>query len=140
MNLRFDYSNSGISALEVDGMKALVEAAHNTLHNKTGLGNDYLGWVDLPVDYDKDEFAKVKAAAKSIQEKADVLVVIGIGGSYLGAKSAIEALTNSFYNLQDQADRKGPQVIFAGHTISGPYLAPSCKLSDGTDGSPTLMA
>ncbi len=133
MSLSFDYSNSGILEHEVAGLAPLVEAAHKTLHDGTGLGNDYLGWVDLPVNYDKDEFDRVKAAAKKIQEKADVLVVIGIGGSYLGAKAAIEALSNSFYNLQDKFERKGPQVLFAGHTISGTYLSQLVKFLEGKD-------
>lgn len=120
--MKFDYSNSSIKAHEMQGFAKMIEAVHESLHSRTGLGSDFLGWVDLPVDYNKEEFDRIKVAAKSIQEKADVLVVIGIGGSYLGAKAAIEALSNSFYNMQDKASRKGPQVIFAGHTISGTYL------------------
>ncbi len=133
MSLVFDYSNSSIFDHEVKGMKSMVEAAHKSLHEGTGLGKDYLGWVDLPVNYDKTEFAKIKEAAKKIQDKADVLVVIGIGGSYLGAKAVISALSNSFYNLQDKADRKGPQVLFAGHTISGTYLSQLVKFLENKD-------
>jgi len=133
MNLKFDYSNSSVLDHELQGFEALVEAAHNTLHNGTGLGSDYRGWIDLPVDYDKNEFEKIKQAAKVIQEKADVLVVVGIGGSYLGAKATIESLSNSFYNMQSNEDRKGPQVIFAGHTISGTYLSQMVKYLEGKD-------
>lgn len=122
MNLKFDYSNASIKAHELDGMAPLVKAAHEMLHSKSGLGNDFLGWIDLPVDYDKAEFARIKEAAAKIQQKADVLVVIGIGGSYLGAKATIDALSNNFYNLQGKEDRKGPQILFAGNNISGTYL------------------
>jgi len=118
----FDYSKSSIKQHEIQGFSKLIETVHKSLHDKDGLGSDFLGWIDLPKDYDKKEFARIKVAAKSIQEQADVLVVIGIGGSYLGAKAAIEALSNSFYNMQDKASRRGPQIIFAGHTISGTYL------------------
>ena len=99
-NLVFDYSKAMpfISQAEFDGMKDYVKAAHNMLHNGTGAGNDFLGWVDLPVNYDKEEFARIKNAADKIRSDSDVLIVIGIGGSYLGARAAIEMLSNSFYN------------------------------------------
>lgn len=133
MSLRFDYSNSSVLEHELQGFEKMVGAAHTMIHDGSGLGNDYLGWVDLPVNYDKAEFEKVKAAAKKIQDTCDVLVVIGIGGSYLGAKAAIDALSNSFYNLQAKEDRKGPQVIFAGHTISGTYLSQLVSFLEGKD-------
>lgn len=133
MSLKLDYSRSSVANHELQGFEKMVEAAHTMLHDKTGLGNDFLGWVDLPVNYDKDEFARIKTAAKTIQDKADVLVVIGIGGSYLGAKSTIEALSDSFYNMQAAEDRKGPQVIFAGHTISGTYLSQLLKFLEGKE-------
>ena len=82
-------------------MKKLTLDAKETLVSKTGAGNDFLGWIDLPVDYDKEEFARIKAAAKKIQNDSDVLLVIGIGGSYLGARAAIEFLSHSFYNVPD---------------------------------------
>lgn len=96
----FDYSKAGcfIADHEVEAMKPLAEAAAKTLTEKTGAGNDFLGWIDLPVDYDKEEFARIKAAAKKIQEDSEVLLVIGIGGSYLGARAAIEFLRHGFYN------------------------------------------
>lgn len=133
MNLSFDYSNSGVTANEMQGFEKLVETAHHMLHAGNGLGSDYLGWLDLPVAYDKEEFARIKAAAKLIQEKADVLVVVGIGGSYLGAKAAIEALSNSFYNMQSNDERKGPQILFAGHTISGTYLNQMIKFLENKE-------
>lgn len=123
MKLALDYSRSSVASHELDAFAPLVKVAHDMLHEQSGLGKDFLGWVDLPVDYDKAEFARIKAAAKKIQDKAEVLVVIGIGGSYLGAKAAIDALSNNFYNLQSAEDRKGPQILFAGHNISGTYLS-----------------
>lgn len=133
MNIKVDYSRTMVADHELQGFEKMVETAHDMLHNKTGLGSDYLGWVNLPENYDKEEFARVKEAAKRINETADVLVVIGIGGSYLGAKAAIEALSDSFYNMQDKANRKGSQIIFAGHTISGTYLKQLVAFLEGKD-------
>ena len=97
----FDYSKAAsfIKDHEVDSMKKLAEDAKELLVSKTGAGNDFLGWIDLPVDYDKDEFARIKKAAAKIQSDSEVLLVIGIGGSYLGARAAIEFLRHSFYAL-----------------------------------------
>ena len=100
---------------EVAYMQETINQAHNKLHNGTGAGNDFLGWVDLPVNYDKDEFARIKEAAKKIQSDSDVLVVIGIGGSYLGASAAIEMLTNNFYNSMSKDKRKTPAIFYAGN-------------------------
>ena len=120
----FDYSKTAgfISAEEVKNMKAGVECAKEVLTSKTGAGNDFLGWIDLPVDYDKDEFARIKKAAAKIQSDSDVLLVIGIGGSYLGARAAIEFLTHSFYNVLDKGTRKTPQIFFVGNSISSKYI------------------
>ena len=120
----FDYSNTAgfISAEEVKNMKAGVECAKEVLTSRTGAGNDFLGWIDLPVDYDKDEFARIKKAAAKIQSDSDVLLVIGIGGSYLGARAAIEFLTHSFYNVLDKGTRKTPQIFFVGNSISSKYI------------------
>lgn len=85
---------------ELEKMAAMVKGAHETLHNGTGAGSDFLGWVDLPVNYDKDEFSRIKKAAEKIKGNSDALIVIGIGGSYLGARAAIEMLNNNFYNVQ----------------------------------------
>ncbi len=97
-----------------------IAAAHTLLENRSGAGNDFLGWLDLPVNYDKEEFARIQAAAKRIRESCDVLVVIGIGGSYLGARAAIEFLNSPFYN---QLRKPGtPEILFCGNNISGDYL------------------
>ena len=122
MAIRFDYSKSGIDADELARMQALTMAAHTELAERSGAGNDFLGWVNLPTDYDQEEFARIKQAARRIQEKADVLVVIGIGGSYLGAKAVIDALNNYFYNWQSKEKRRTPQIVYAGNNISGTYL------------------
>lgn len=120
----FDYSKAGsfISEEEIGYMKKLTLDAKETLVSKNGAGNDFLGWIDLPVDYDKEEFARIKAAAKKIQSDSDVLLVIGIGGSYLGARAAIEFLSHSFYNVLDKSVRKTPEIYFCGNSISSTYL------------------
>jgi len=110
-----------VSCEEMENIKASVEMAEEILNKKTGAGNDFLGWLDLPVNYDKEEFARIKKAAAKIQSNSDVLVVVGIGGSYLGVKAAIEMLTDSFYNYSP--DRKTPMIIYAGNSISSSYLA-----------------
>ncbi len=124
-NISLDYSKAlgAFRPEELDIIAGQVKEAHETLTNKTGAGNDFLGWVNLPNDYDKEEYARIKAAAEKIRNKAEVLIVIGIGGSYLGAKAAIDLFTNSFYNVQSAEDRKAPQIFFAGNSISSTYLA-----------------
>ena len=120
----FDYSkaNAFISAEEVELMKKLTLDAKDVLVSKTGAGNDFLGWIDLPVDYDKEEFDRIKKAAAKIQNDSEVLLVIGIGGSYLGARAAIEFLGHSFANVVDKSIRKSPEIYFCGNSISSTYL------------------
>ena len=120
----FDYSKTGtfISADEVAFMKKLTLDAKDLLVSKTGAGNDFLGWIDLPVDYDKEEFARIKKAAAKIQSDSEVLLVIGIGGSYLGARAAMEFLGHSFANIVDKSVRKAPEIYFCGNSISSTYL------------------
>ena len=141
-NLVFDYSKAMpfISQAEFDGMKNFVKAAHDMLHNGTGAGNDFLGWVDLPVNYDKEEFARIKKAAKKIRSDSDVLIVIGIGGSYLGARAAIEMLSNSFYNSIDKEKRNGPAIFYAGNSISSTYLAELLEAVEGKDISVNVIS
>ncbi len=123
--VKFDYSkaSSFISANEMKIMSELVANAKETLVSKTGAGNDFLGWIDLPVDYDKEEFARIKEAAKKIQNDSEVLLVIGIGGSYLGARAAIEFLRHNFYNMVDKSVRKTPEIYYVGNNISSTYIA-----------------
>ncbi len=120
----FDYSKVApfVSDNEVDLMKKQVMDAKEVLVSKTGAGNDFLGWIDLPVAYDKEEFDRIKKAAAKIQNDSDVLVVIGIGGSYLGARAAIEFLRHSFYNVISKDQRKTPEIYFVGNSISTTYL------------------
>ena len=121
----FDYGKSAdfISQEEVSYMAKLAEDAKDVLVSKSGAGNDFLGWLDLPVDYDKEEFARIKKAAEKIQSDSEVLVVIGIGGSYLGARAAIEFLRHGFYNNVSKEIRKAPEIYYAGNSISSTYLA-----------------
>ena len=119
--IKINYERA-IKESEIDAVWNEVEAAHKTLHEKTGAGSDFLGWVNLPVDYDKEEYARIKKAAKKIQSDSDVLVVVGIGGSYLGARAAIEAMNNEFCGMMTKEERKFPQIVYAGNSISGAYL------------------
>lgn len=124
-SISFDYSNAMfmVSEDDIQAMKGRVLEAKQTLLERTGEGNDFLGWIDLPVDYDKEEFTRIKAAAKKIQSDSEILIVIGIGGSYLGARAAIEALRHTFYNVIDKDMRKGtPEIYFCGNNISSTYL------------------
>ncbi len=120
----FDYSKAMtfIKEHEIDSMKEIVGNARDILVGGTGAGNDYIGWVDLPVDYDKEEFARIQKAAEKIKSDSEVLVVIGIGGSYLGARAAIEFLRHGFYNNVSREIRKTPEIYYAGNSISSTYL------------------
>ena len=120
----FDYSKAAsfIKDHEVESMKKLALDAKDLLVSKEGAGNDFLGWIDLPVDYDKEEFDRIKKAASKIQGDSEVLLVIGIGGSYLGARAAIEFLRHSFYNVVSKEVRKTPEIYFVGNSISSTYI------------------
>lgn len=122
IKLNYSKASEFINDDEIKNMKTAVLSAQKTLDEKNGAGCDYLGWTTLPANYDINEFERIKKAAAKIRENSDVLVVIGIGGSYLGAKAALDMLTNSFYNLLDKNDRKAPQILFAGNSISSNYL------------------
>ena len=119
VTLNDKYLKGVVNADELKGMEPMVKAAHEMIVNKNGLGNDFLGWVDLPVDYDKEEFERIKKAAAKIKSDSEVLVVIGIGGSYLGARAAIELLRSTLYN---SLAKDTPKIFFAGNSISPTYL------------------
>ena len=123
-NVTFDYSKASgfVQEHEIEYMSELAEQAKDRLLARTGAGNDFLGWIDLPVDYDKEEFDRILKAAEKIKSDSDVLVVIGIGGSYLGARAAIEFLGHSFANEVSREIRKAPEIYFAGNSISSTYL------------------
>lgn len=120
----FDYSKAAcfVKDSEIASMKRIALSAKDELVSRTGAGNDFLGWIDLPVDYDKEEFARIKKAAEKIQSDSEVLLVIGIGGSYLGARAAIEFLRHSFYNMVSKEIRKTPEIYFVGNSISSTYV------------------
>ena len=120
----FDFSKAAgfIREHEVQAFEGIADAAKEVLVSRSGLGSDYLGWIDLPVDYDKEEFDRIKKAAAKIQSDSEVLVVIGIGGSYLGARAAIEFLRHGFYNNIKKEQRKTPEIYYAGNSISSSYL------------------
>ena len=120
MNIDLKYSN--IKDEEIMKYKEIVEEAHNELHEIATKEDEFAGWLELPTNYDKDEFEKIKKAAEKIKKDSEVLVVIGIGGSYLGARAVIESLTNTFYNLLPQKQRKCPQIFFAGNNMSPDYI------------------
>ena len=130
MSLKFSYAYAKdfLRDNDLKGLEGQVSAAHNLIKTKSGLGNDFLGWVDLPFDYDKEEFARIKAAAKKIQEDTDVLIVIGIGGSYLGARAAIEFLKGPYYNT---LCGDAPEIYFSGNNISGSNLSDLLKICEG---------
>ena len=130
MSVKFNYSYAAdfINQNELKGLEPQVNAAREILENKSGLGNDFLGWVDLPANYDKDEFDRVKAAAERIISDSDILIVIGIGGSYLGARAAIEFIKSPLYN---NMKKDTPDIYFAGNSISGSQLSDLLKICEG---------
>jgi len=140
--IRLDYSYAlpFIQEETIFGMQPQVSLAHQALHNKSGAGNDYLGWLDWPINFDKAEYANVKKAAAKITAQSQVLIVIGIGGSYLGAKAAMEMLTHSFYNQLPAEKRKTPEIYFLGHQLSSAYLANLWEMLEGKDVSVNVIS
>ena len=120
----FDYAltKDVISSEEIKAMEKIAGDAREVLLSKEGAGSDFLGWIDLPIDYDKEEFARIQKAAEKIQSDSEVLLVIGIGGSYLGARAAIEFLRHGFYNSVSKEIRKTPEIYYCGNNLSGTYL------------------
>ena len=139
MNLKFNskYAESFLEKGELEAIGAEVKAAHDALHSASGKGSDFLGWVDLPVNYDKEEFEEIKKSAEKIKKDSDVLVVIGIGGSYLGARAAIEFCKSANYNL---LAKDTPQILFSGNSISPTALNEIIALCDGKDFSVNVIS
>ena len=137
LKLNTKYLKDFVNPDELVGIKAQVESAAETLHNKTGLGNDFLGWVNLPTDYDKEEFARIKAAAEKIKSNSDILVVIGIGGSYLGARAAIELLKSPLYN---NMKKDTPDIYYIGNSINPNYLNEVIALCKDKDFSVNVIS
>ena len=129
-----------INENEIGYMKAMVNSAHEVIHNGTGAGNDFLGWLDLPKNYDREEFERIKVAAEKIRSNSDVLIVIGIGGSYLGSRAAIEMLTSNFNNMLPKSKRKAPKVFFVGNNISSTYISELFEVIDGIDISVNVIS
>ena len=117
-----DLKNSGITKKSIMEYKEQVENIHKDLHRRANDEKDFVGWLELPTNYDKEEFKRIKKAAKKIKKEADVLLVIGIGGSYLGARAVIESLTSSFNNLLPAKQRKHPQILYVGNNLSSNYM------------------
>lgn len=138
----FDYTKAKtfISEDELKNMSGLAEAAKTQLLSKSGAGSDFLGWIDLPANYDKEEFDRILQAADKIKKDSDILLVIGIGGSYLGARATIEALTHSFYNNLTKEKRKTPEIYFVGNSISGTYLKHLMDIVEGKDFSINMIS
>mgnify|MGYP002562644841 CR=1 FL=1 len=126
-----------IADREYTAIAPQIKAAHEMLHNKSGLGNDFVGWLDLPVDYDKDEFARIKAAAERIKKNTEVFIVIGIGGSYLGARAAIEFLKSPNYNA---LKKDTPDIYFTGNSISSTALSELLQICEGKDVSINMIS
>ena len=131
LKLNSKFVDKYVSAQDIDAISSEVYEAKKVLDSRTGEGNDFLGWVDLPVDYDKEEFARIKAAAKKIQNSCDVFIVIGIGGSYLGARATIEFVKSPVYN--NIPNKKTPDIYFAGNSISASALNDLLKICEGRD-------
>lgn len=140
--LVFDYSKAleFFSEAELEMMKEQVAVAEKFLNEKNGAGNDYLGWIELPTNYDKDEFERIKKAAEKIKNDSDVLVVIGIGGSYLGARAAIDFLSHTFYNSLTKEQRKAPEIYYVGNNISSTYLKHLLDVLEGKDYSINVIS
>lgn len=140
--LQFDYSKADffIKDHEINNMVENVKVAHDLLHNRKGAGNEFTGWVDLPVQYDQAEFIKIKKTAERIKSNTDAFVVIGIGGSYLGARSAIEMLSRTFHNQLPKDKREWPEIYFAGNHISSTYLTDLLEVLEGKDVSINVIS
>ena len=136
-NIKVDFSNSGIANSDLMKYKGQVEKIHNEFYSKKDDEKEFLGWIDLPTNYDKDEFERIKKAAKKIQSNSEVFITIGIGGSYLGARAVIEALTSTFHNF-----KKGnvPQMLYAGNNISQRYVIDMIELIGDRDFSINVIS
>lgn len=137
LKLNTKYLASFVGEDELTGIAPAVNACAKVLHDKTGLGNDFLGWLTLPTDYDKEEFARIQAAAKKIQSNSDILIVIGIGGSYLGARAAIEFLQSTFYNNKK---KDTPDIYYVGNNINPSYLQEVLAICEGKDISVNVIS
>lgn len=140
INFSYNEALNFFDHTELDYLSEYVELAHDKLHQKSGQGNSFLGWMDLPENYDQEEFRRIKSAAETIRKNSDVLLVIGIGGSYLGARAAIDMLTHSFQNLLADEQRNAPQVLFVGNHLSSTYIHELFDLLENRDVSINVIS
>lgn len=140
ITFKYDHAKTFFPNNTLNSLQDEINHAHDALHNKTGAGNEYLGWLDLPANYDKNEFEEIKLAAENIKKTSDVLVVIGIGGSYLGSRAAIEMLTHSFQNQLTNEKRRAPQVLYVGHHMSATYINDLFDVLAGKDISVNVIS
>ena len=140
VGIKLDIKNSGVAEEDIFKYGKEVAKIHDKLHEKKDDEKEFLGWLELPTKYNKKEFKKIKECAQRIQKNSDVLLVIGIGGSYLGARAVTEALTNSFYNLQDKRIRKLPQIIYVGNNLSSNYINDVIELISDKDFSINVIS
>ena len=140
VGLKLDLKNVGIKESAILKYSKEVADIHQELHEKKNDENEFLGWLELPTKYNKKEFKKIKECAQKIQKNSDILLVIGIGGSYLGARAVIEALTNTFYNLQEKGIRKTPQIIYVGNNLSPNYINDVIELIGNKDFSINVIS
>ena len=139
-NIKLELENTKIDNKQILKYAEKVEEIHKELHEKADKEDEFLGWINLPVNYDKKEFEKIKKSAKKIQKDSEILVVIGIGGSYLGARAVIESLTHTFYNLLAKEQRKTPQILYVGNNMSGTYLNDLVELIGNRDLSVNVIS
>lgn len=138
--INLDYSQALVDKSEIEFLEGQVLDAHKKIHTKTGAGSDFLGWVDLPQTYDSKEVERIKSAAEKIKGNSDIFIVIGIGGSYIGARAVIEAIGHPFYNFLDKDERKTPQIFYAGNNLSGTYLKGLLDIVKGKDVSVNVIS
>jgi len=140
INFSYQHALDFLNKEELDNISEFVSVAHQSIHNKTGPGSDFLGWVELPENYDKEEYSRIKAASEKIKKDSDILLVIGIGGSYLGAKAALEMLNHSFQQMLSKEQRNVPQIIFVGHHMSSTYMKELFDVLEGKDFSINIIS
>lgn len=141
-DISLDLSNvySYVSQSDIYKLQPFVSTIHHMIENKTGEEKDLLGWVDLPINYDKEEFNRIKIAAKKIRDTSDIFIVIGVGGSYLGARAAIEMLSHTFNNILPKDKRQGPVILYAGNNMSPTYMKDLLESIEGMDLSINIIS
>ena len=140
INFSYQHALDFLNKEELDNLSEFVSVAHQAIHNKTGPGSDFLGWVELPENYDKEEYSRIMAASEKIKKDSDILLVIGIGGSYLGAKAALEMLNHSFQQMLSKEQSNVPQIIFVGHHMSSTYMKELFDVLEGKDFSINIIS